>query len=81
MAIGKAGEPASRDKVKIWIGNNLVASEGVVDINYKEDMVADYMKNKNINIKIDVGVGEGSGRIWTCDLSHQYITINADYRS
>ena len=39
------------------------------------------MKNKNINIKIDVGVGEGSGRIWTCDLSHQYITINADYRS
>ena len=81
MAIGKAGEPASRDKVKIWIGNNLVASEGVVDINYKEDIVADYMKNKNINIKIDVGVGEGSGRIWTCDLSHQYITINADYRS
>jgi glutamate N-acetyltransferase/amino-acid N-acetyltransferase len=81
MAIGKAGEPASRDKVKIWIGNNLVASDGVVVANYNEEVVADYMKNKNINIKINVGIGEGYDKIWTCDLSHQYITINADYRS
>lgn len=81
MAIGKAGEPASRDKVKIWIGDHLVASGGVVDIHYNEKVVANYMKNKNINIKIDIGIGNGFDKIWTCDLSHQYININADYRS
>lgn len=81
MAIGKSGEPADRDKLAIYFGNILVAENGMVAQSYSEQAGADYMKNSDINISANIGVGQGSACVWTCDLTHQYITINADYRS
>ncbi len=81
MAVGKAGEPAERDRLAIRIGGHGVARDGRVDPDYSERKVARHLKGQNIDIEIDVGVGNGEAVIWTCDLTHQYITINADYRS
>ena len=81
MAVGKSGEPADRDLLSIRFGEILVAENGWVSPSYKEQLGADYMKNSELLIDVDMGIGTGRATIWTCDLTHQYITINADYRS
>ncbi len=80
-AIGKAGEKADRDKTNIWIGSAHVAKDGFLHPDYIESPTAQYMKNKEIEIRVDVGVGKGHATVWTCDLTHEYVSINADYRS
>lgn len=81
MAVGKAGEAADRDNLSIWFGDILVADKGWVSADYREEQGAKYMKGQDLGVTIDLGVGSGSATVWTCDLTHQYITINADYRS
>ena len=81
MAVGKAGEPADRDRLSIWFGQTRIAHEGLIDPDYVEAPVAEYMKGEEIAIRVDLGLGAGSARVWTCDLTHGYIDINADYRS
>ncbi|MBN8530777.1 MAG: bifunctional glutamate N-acetyltransferase/amino-acid acetyltransferase ArgJ [Alphaproteobacteria bacterium] len=81
MAVGKAGQKANRDKLSIWIGDAHVAMDGQVHPEYQEGPTAAYMKGKNIVIRADVGIASGSATVWTCDLTHGYISINADYRS
>lgn len=81
MAVGKAGERADRDRLSIRIGGIEVARNGWVVPGYDETPVAAHMKGQEIEIAVDVGVGEGTARVWTCDLGHGYIDINADYRS
>ncbi len=81
MAIGKSGEAADRDKLSIWFGPHLVADQGERAAGYVEKTVAEYMKNGEIVIRADVGVGSASATVWTCDLTHDYVSINADYRS
>jgi glutamate N-acetyltransferase / amino-acid N-acetyltransferase len=81
MAVGKAGEAADRDSVAIWLGDIQVAKEGEVAPSYSEALGAAYMKRDEIAITVDVGVGDGASTVWTCDLTADYIAINADYRS
>ena len=81
MGVGKSGEPADRDKISIWFGNILVAEQGWVASSYREDLGQNYMKNQELKITVDLAIGDGSATVWTCDLTHQYIAINADYRS
>ena len=81
MAVGKAGQLADRDRLKIWIGDELVAEGGMQSEHYEEAKAAKHLLAPEIVIKVDVGVGEGSSSIWTCDLTHGYIDINAGYRS
>jgi glutamate N-acetyltransferase / amino-acid N-acetyltransferase len=81
MAVGKAGEAADRDKLSIWFGEHCVARNGERSKEYVEATVAKYMKNKEIVIRVDVGVGKAQNEVWTCDLTHDYVAINADYRS
>lgn len=81
MAVGKSGEAADRDKLAIAFGPHTVARDGERAAEYHEQTVAQYMKNKDIVIDIDVGVGNAAATVWTCDLTHDYISINADYRS
>ncbi len=81
MAVGKAGEAADRDKLSIWFGDILVAANGERAPDYEEGTVARYMKGAEIALRVDVGIGEGRATIWTCDLTHGYIDINASYRS
>jgi len=81
MAVGKAGQKADRDKLKIKIGGTLVATKGAVAPGYDEGPVAAHMKGRDIDIAVDVGVGKGKATVWTCDLTHGYIRINGDYRS
>jgi glutamate N-acetyltransferase/amino-acid N-acetyltransferase len=81
MAVGKAGEAADRDKLKIVLNELPVAAKGQIDPDYVESKAAATMKEKEICIEVDVGVGRGTSTIWTCDLTQRYIAINADYRS
>ena len=81
MAVGKAGEQADRDCLSIDIGGVRVATMGEADENYREESLTDHMQGREINIAIDVGIADGSATVWTCDLTHRYIEINADYRS
>jgi glutamate N-acetyltransferase/amino-acid N-acetyltransferase len=81
MAVGKAGEAADRDKLAIWFGPHQVAKDGERAPDYSEPTVAAYMKNLELTIKVDLGLGAGKSTIWTCDLTHGYISVNADYRS
>jgi glutamate N-acetyltransferase/amino-acid N-acetyltransferase len=81
MAIGKSGEKANRDKIKIYIGNELVTCNGMVNKNYSEQKATQHLKQKEIILTIDVGVGKSKATVYTCDLTHKYIEINADYRS
>ncbi len=81
MAVGKSGEAADRDKLTIWFGPHCVARDGERAGEYDEKTVAAYMKNRDIVIRANVGVGKASARVWTCDLTHDYISINADYRT
>jgi len=81
MAVGKAGERADRDRLSIEIGGVAVARDGQVVPGYDEAPVAQHMQGRDIHIAVDVGVGRGKATVWTCDLTHGYIDINADYRS
>ena len=81
MAVGKSGQPANRDKIKIYIGNEQVTKNGMVYENYSELRATEHLKENNIFLGIDVGIGVSSATVYTCDLTHKYIDINADYRS
>ena len=81
MAVGKAGEAADRDRLAIRFGDILVAENGWVAPSYTEAAGAAYMKRAELVIGVDLGVGDGAATVWTCDLTHRYIEINADYRS
>ena len=81
MAVGKSGQKANRDALSISIGGILIASNGQVVEGYDEIPVAQHMKGSSIVIDVDVGVNNGQSTVWTCDLTHGYIDINADYRT
>ncbi|MGB7242221.1 MAG: bifunctional glutamate N-acetyltransferase/amino-acid acetyltransferase ArgJ [Sulfitobacter sp.] len=81
MAVGKSGAAADRDKLSIRFGDISVAENGWVSPHYDEGDAAAYMKNQDIVIAVDIGMGSGKATVWTCDLTHGYIEINADYRS
>jgi len=81
MAIGKAGEKADRDRLEIVIGGIPITAAGRVRPDYDERPVARHISGREIEIDVDVGVGRGRARVWTCDLTHGYIDINAAYRS
>ncbi|WP_170360987.1 bifunctional glutamate N-acetyltransferase/amino-acid acetyltransferase ArgJ [Ruegeria arenilitoris] len=81
MAIGKSGAAADRDLLSISFGDILVAEKGWVSPDYSEDAAAAYMKGQDLVISVDLLLGEGKSTVWTCDLTHGYIEINADYRS
>jgi len=81
MAVGKAGEPADRDKLSIWFGNTRVAHKGARDPSYNEAKVSAYMKQDEITLKVSLGMGKARDRILTCDLTKEYVAINGDYRS
>lgn len=81
MAVGKAGEPADRDRLSIWFGDNRLAYEGERDPGYSEERTSAYMKRDRIAIRADLGIGRGKATVWTCDLTKEYVAINGDYRS
>ena len=81
MAVGKAGEPANRDRLSIGFGGVWTARDGQPLADYDEAPVAAHLKGQDIRIDVDLGIGEGRATVWTCDLTHGYITINADYRT
>ena len=81
MAVGKAGEPADRDRLAIWFGDLLLASEGERRDDYSEEAASAYMANEEIVIRADIGLGDGSFTAWTCNLTKEYVAINGDYRS
>jgi len=81
MAVGKSGAQADRDKLGIAFGDIVVAENGWRAEGYSEEAASAYMTNQEIKISVQLGVGDGSATVWTCDLSHGYISINADYRS
>jgi glutamate N-acetyltransferase / amino-acid N-acetyltransferase len=81
MAVGKAGEPAERDKLAIWFGGIRVAHKGARDPAYDEAATSAYMKGDEITIRADLGLGRGEATAWTCDLTKAYVEINGDYRS
>ena len=81
MAVGKAGEPADRDRLSIGFGGVWTARDGQPLADYDEAPVAAHLKGQDIRIDVDLGLGEGRASVWTCDLTHGYITINADYRT
>jgi glutamate N-acetyltransferase/amino-acid N-acetyltransferase len=81
MAVGKAGEPADRDRLSIGFGGTWAAKDGQPLADYDEAPVAAHLKGREVTIEVDLGLGEGRATVWTCDLTHGYISINADYRS
>ncbi len=81
MAVGKAGEPADRDQLSIGFGGTWAAKDGQPLADYDEAPVAAHLKGQEIRIDVDLGIGDGRATVWTCDLTHGYISINADYRS
>ena len=81
MAVGKAGEPADRDRLSIWFGGIRVAHKGARDPDYDEAIVAAAMRKPEITLKVALGLGKGTDRVLTCDLTKEYVAINGDYRS
>jgi glutamate N-acetyltransferase/amino-acid N-acetyltransferase len=81
MAVGKAGEPADRDKLSVSVGGVWMARDGGVVPGYDEAPVVAHMKGREVEIGIDLGLGRGRATVWTCDLTHGYIDINGSYRS
>jgi glutamate N-acetyltransferase/amino-acid N-acetyltransferase len=81
MAVGKAGEPAERDRLAIRFGATQVARDGLAVEGYDEAPVAAHLKGDHVEIGVELGLGDGRATVWTCDLTHGYISINADYRS
>jgi glutamate N-acetyltransferase/amino-acid N-acetyltransferase len=81
MAVGKAGEPAERDRISIRFGDTQVAAGGLAVEGYDEGPVTAHLQGQEVRVGVDLGLGEGRATVWTCDLTHGYISINADYRS
>ena len=81
MAVGKAGEPADRDRLAIWFGHVRVAVRGARDPDYSEAAASAVMREPEITVRVDLGLGQGRARVWTCDLTKAYVAINGDYRS
>ena len=81
MAVGKSGEKADRDRLKISVGGTAIARKGAAVAGYDEAPVAAHMQGRDIRIAVDIGIGHGKARVWTCDLTHAYIDINGSYRS
>lgn len=81
MAVGKAGEPADRDRLAIAVGGVWMAKAGGIVPGYDEAPVVAHMKGREIDIEVDIGLGSGRAVVWTCDLTHGYIDINGSYRS
>ncbi|MXO85122.1 bifunctional glutamate N-acetyltransferase/amino-acid acetyltransferase ArgJ [Altererythrobacter aurantiacus] len=81
MAVGKAGEPADRDRLSIAFGGVWTARDGQPVEDYDERPVAEHLSGDAIDIRVELGIGQGHATVWTCDLTHGYIAINADYRS
>jgi glutamate N-acetyltransferase/amino-acid N-acetyltransferase len=81
MAVGKAGEPADRDKLSVGVGGVWMAKDGAVVPGYDEAPVVAHMKGPELEIAVDLGLGRGKATAWTCDLTHGYIDINGSYRS
>ena len=81
MAIGNSDSPLIQNKISIAINKVKITNKGSLLDNYKEEVVAKKMKDKNIIIDIDMGMGKENSTVWTCDLTQEYIKINADYRS
>ena len=81
MAVGKSGEAIAETSLTIHVGGHPVAIDGAPPADYDEMPVARHMAGRNIEMSVDVGVGRGQATVWTCDLTHGYIEINADYRS
>ena len=81
MAIGKSGEKIVLNKVQVKIGNFLVAEQNRKAKDYDEEKIKEYMKWDSINIEVNLNIGNGSFTVYTCDFTHDYIDINADYRN
>ncbi|MGQ3674362.1 bifunctional glutamate N-acetyltransferase/amino-acid acetyltransferase ArgJ [Xanthobacter sp. TB0139] len=81
MAVGKAGEPAERDRLSIFFGDICVARDGARAPEYDEATASEYMKNEVVDITVDLDMGDGESRVLTCDLTKEYVAINGDYRS
>jgi glutamate N-acetyltransferase / amino-acid N-acetyltransferase len=81
MAVGKAGEPADRDRLSIYFGDTRVAVKGERDPDYSEEAVSAIMRRDAIVVTVDLGIGTGRDTVWTCDLTKEYVAINGDYRS
>jgi glutamate N-acetyltransferase/amino-acid N-acetyltransferase len=81
MAVGKAGEPADRDKLSIWFGDIRVAHRGARDPKYDEAAISAYMRRDEIVLSVHLGLGKAQDSVWTCDLTKAYVEINGDYRS
>ena len=81
MAVGKAGQPADRDTLSIGFGGTWAARDGQPLADYDEAPVAEHLKGREVSIEVDLGLGSGRATVWTCDLTHGYIAINADYRT
>jgi glutamate N-acetyltransferase/amino-acid N-acetyltransferase len=81
MAVGKAGEKADRDKLSIGFGGITITKKGRQVPDYDESKVEAHLKGQNVSLAVDIGLGKGAARVWTCDLTHGYIEINADYRT
>ena len=80
-AVGKAGQRADRDRLSIWIGDEQCAEGGIPHPGYSEETAIEHLLGDEIELRVDVGVGDGEATIWTCDLTHGYIDINAGYRT
>lgn len=81
MAVGKSGEKADRDKLVVTLGDRAVTAKGMVRPDHDEAAATAHFKSQDVRIGVDVGIGKGKALVWTCDLTHGYIDINADYRS
>jgi glutamate N-acetyltransferase / amino-acid N-acetyltransferase len=81
MAVGKSGEAADRDKLKISFGKQIVAEKGERAVKYNEDAATKAVSGRQVEIAVDLDIGKGKSRVWTCDLTHGYIDINGSYRS
>ena len=81
MAIGKSGENVIANKIQIKFGDHLVTEQGKISKNYNENDLKEYMKWDAINIEVNLNLGNGSFTVYTCDFTHDYIDINADYRN
>jgi glutamate N-acetyltransferase/amino-acid N-acetyltransferase len=81
MAVGKAGEKADRDRMSISFGGIDITRRGKQVADYDEAAIERHLAGQDVDLAVDVGVGKGAARVWTCDLTHGYITINADYRT
>ena len=81
MAVGKSGENIVANKIQVKIGNHMVAEQGRVAKDYKESDLKEYMKWDSIDIEVNLNLGSATYTVYTCDFTHDYIDINADYRN